>query len=100
MCHALTRERMMEALAAQEYLRERFEPRPGDPDYLCLSDLLMAIKGLVPSHAKRVLDYGCGGFPYRPLFGVCTYHRADLAGEGNRAFKYAADIRLPTEDSD
>ena len=39
---------MMEALAAKEYLRERLEPRPGDPLYLCLSDLLIAIKALVP----------------------------------------------------
>src|SRR5262249_27834958 len=98
---ALTRERTcMEALAAQEYLRERFEPRPGDPGYLCLSDLLMAIKGLVPSHAKRVLDYGCGGSPYRPLFGECTYHRADFVGGSNLDFEYAADSRLPLEASD
>jgi len=91
---------MMEALAAQEYLRERLEPRPGDPFYLCLSDLLIAIKGLVPSHATRVLDYGCGGSPYRPLFGECTYHRADLAGGSDLDFEYAADSRLPPEAAD
>jgi hypothetical protein len=90
----------MAALAAQEYLRERLEPRPGDPGYLCLSDLLIAIKGLGPSHARRVLDYGCGGSPYRSLFGECTYHRADLAGGSNLDFEYAADSRLPPEAAD
>jgi hypothetical protein len=51
----------MEALAAQEYLRERLEPRPGDPFYLCLSDLLIAIKGLVPLHS----DYDSLVWPSR-----------------------------------
>lgn len=44
----------MEALAAKEYLRERLEPRPGDPFYLCLSDLLIAIQDLIPAHTSRV----------------------------------------------
>ena len=68
--------------------------------YLCLSDLLIAIRSLVPSHAKRVLDYGCGGSPYRPLFGECTYHRADLAGASNLDFEFAANGRLPPEATD
>jgi SAM-dependent methyltransferase len=81
------------------FLRERLEPRPGDQLYLCLSDLVIAIKSLVPPHTSRVLDYGCGGSPYRPLFGECTYHRADLAGS-NLDFEYAADGRLPPEAAD
>jgi SAM-dependent methyltransferase len=88
---------LAEALAGKEYLRERMQPRHGDPHYLCLSDLLMAIRTLVPSHAKRVLDYGCGGSPYRALFGDCTYHRADLAGGSDLHFEYRADSRLPSE---
>jgi SAM-dependent methyltransferase len=89
-----------EALAAKEYLRERLEPRPGDQLYLCLSDLLIAIRSLLPSRTSRVLDYGCGGSPYRPLFGECTYHRADLAGGRNLDFEYAADSRLPPRAAD
>src|SRR5262245_32089297 len=96
---------MMEASTAQylrdqEYLRERLEPRPGDPLYLCLSDLLIAIRGLMPSHPSRVLDYGCGGSPYRPLFGECTYHRADLIGGRNLDFEFAAVGRLPPQAAD
>jgi SAM-dependent methyltransferase len=83
--------------STDEYRRQRLEPRPGDPFYLCLSDLLIAIKGLIPPGPARVLDYGCGGSPYRPLFGKCTYHRADLAGGKNLDFEYGADARLPCE---
>jgi SAM-dependent methyltransferase len=89
-----------EAIAEKEYLRERLEPRPGDPFYLCLSDLLIAIRTLVPAQTGRVLDYGCGGSPYRRLFGKCTYHRADLVGGRQLDFEYAADARLPPEAAD
>jgi SAM-dependent methyltransferase len=87
----------VEILAAKEYLRQRLEPRPGDLFYLCLSDLLIAIRSLIPSHTSRVLDYGCGGSPYRALFGECIYHRADFAGSANVDFEYSADSRLPPE---
>jgi SAM-dependent methyltransferase len=84
-------------LAAQEYLRERIEPKPGDFDYLHLSDLLIAIKKFIPPGRSRVLDYGCGGSPYRSLFGNCTYHLADMTGGGELDFEYGPDSRLPCE---
>jgi SAM-dependent methyltransferase len=87
----------MKEWSTSEYRRERLEPRPGDPFYLCLSDLLAAIKELIPPGRSRVLDYGCGGSPYRPLFGDCTYHRADLAGTDGLDFEYRADARLPVD---
>jgi SAM-dependent methyltransferase len=80
-----------------EYLRQRSSPRPGDPFYLHLSDLLMALETLKPEGAGKVLDYGCGGSPYRFLFGDCTYHRADLAGGDDLDFPYEADAKLPPE---
>src|SRR5262249_50637899 len=46
---------------------------------------------------SMVLDYGCGGSPYRPLFGNCTYHRADLCGGNNLDFEYGPDSKLPLE---
>jgi SAM-dependent methyltransferase len=95
-----SKELQWEALATKEYLRQRLEPRPGDLFYLCLSDLLAAIKRLIPPQTSRVLDYGCGGSPYRVLFGECTYHRADLAGWRNLDFEYSADGRLPAEAAD
>ena len=79
-------------------LRQRIAPQPGDPYYLHLSDLLIAIRALVPVGASRVLDYGCGLSPYRRLFGTCVYHRADLTnGSSNLDFQYGPDLRLPPE---
>jgi hypothetical protein len=86
---------MMENLAANDYVRQRLEPRPGDPHYLALSDLLIALRSLLPATVSRVLDYGCGGSPYRQLFGDCVYHRADLSGQ-DLDFQYGADAVLPT----
>ena len=51
----------MEELADKEYIRQRIAPKPGDPHYLCLSDLLMALDRLIPPEKSRVLDFGCGG---------------------------------------
>lgn len=84
----------MEDLTAREYVRQRLEPRPGDAHYLALSDLSLALRSLIPANLRKVLDYGCGGSPYRPLFGNCVYHRADLDGDG-LDFKYGSDSRLP-----
>jgi SAM-dependent methyltransferase len=82
-------------LSEGEYIRQRLHPQPGDPLYLVLSDLLIAIKVLRPSVSKMI-DYGCGGSPYRSLFADCTYHRADLAGGRDLDFEYGADAKLPS----
>jgi SAM-dependent methyltransferase len=84
----------MEELADQEYLRQRLAPKPGDPLYLHLSDLVLAIRDLLPSNVSRVLDYGSGGSPYRPLFENCIYQSADLSGKG-LDFEFGPDARLP-----
>lgn len=92
----------MSDLASIEYLRQRLEPTPGDTFYLHLSDLLLAVRDIIPKNVDRVLDYGCGGSPYRPLFGSsCIYHRADLAGSsGDLDFEYGVDGRLAAASSD
>jgi SAM-dependent methyltransferase len=87
----------MPAIDNEKYLRERIEPMPGDPLYLSLSDLLLALQNLRPKEVSRVLDYGCGGSPYRPLFGNCVYHRADLSGH-DLDYQYGSDSRLPVAD--
>src|SRR5437764_6171024 len=84
----------MQALSSQEYLRERSEPRPGDPYYLHLSDLLLGIRGAIPRDLNSVLDYGCGGSPYRSLFATRVYHRADLKGMPSLDFEFAEDSRI------
>ena len=66
-------------IVSSEYLRERQQPRPGDNMYLHLSDLLLGLKQTMSgTQPKRVLDYGCGGSPYRFLFPQASYIRADL----------------------
>jgi SAM-dependent methyltransferase len=87
-------------LTSDEYIRLRLQPRPGDPDYLCLIDLLNAVRDMAPLEASRVLDYGCGGSPYRSLFTGAVYHRADLAGGADGTdldFPFMSDSRLPPE---
>ncbi len=79
-----------------EYIRQRLEPKPGGPFYLHLSDLLLELKDLIPAGVLRVLDYGCGGSPYRSLFGSASCHRADLAGGDNLDVEYGEDAELPT----
>src|SRR5205085_11279201 len=49
----------------------------------------------------RVLDFGCGGSPYRSLFGSSVYHRADLAGSAMDVdFEYGPDSRLSAKTAD
>lgn len=65
-------------LQDQEFNRQRTDPHPGDPSYLPLTDLLAALKSLTQGLSGHLLDYGCGGSPYRSLFTECMYHRADF----------------------
>ena len=68
------------SLEDQEFIRERWAPRCGDSDYLCLSDLRQALEEYKSAEPTRVLDYGCGGSPYRDLFPRAEYLRADFEG--------------------
>lgn len=88
---------LVDLTADAEYLRKRTAPRPGDSYYLHLRDILDALQEIVPRDAKRVLDYGCGGSPYRELFSCDVYNRADLAGAANVDFEFMADARLPDQ---
>jgi SAM-dependent methyltransferase len=45
----------------------------------------------------KSLPIWCGGSLYRLLFGSCTYHQADLAGEPNLHFEHSAASLLPRE---
>lgn len=80
------------------YLRERIDPRPGDPLYLHLSDLMLALsKGAATNARLDLLDYGSGGSPYRPLFPNAAYLRADLPGAADADFEIGADGRIDAE---
>jgi SAM-dependent methyltransferase len=67
-------------ITAAEYVRTRLEPRPGDAIYLHLADLRLMLDALATAAPLRVLDFGCGGSPYRSLFPNATYFRADVPG--------------------
>jgi SAM-dependent methyltransferase len=60
-------------------IRERLFPKPGDPLYLSLSDLLLAVREMATPEPVTVLDYGAGLAPYRSLFPNSQYRTADVA---------------------
>jgi SAM-dependent methyltransferase len=60
-------------------IHARLFPKPGDPLYLHLADLLLAIKKVATSEPVTVLDYGAGLAPYRSLFPNSQYRTADVA---------------------
>lgn len=74
-------------LAADEYTRIRLQPDVADYCYLHLSDLRLAMGKLASESRIRILDYGCGGSPYRALFPNSTYHRADFVDVPGRDFE-------------
>jgi len=82
-------------LDARDYLEQRLTPRPGDPHYLHLKDLVGALRLLIPGNPGRVLDFGCGGAPYRSLFNTQDYVRADLRGTPGAEVEFSEDSRLP-----
>lgn len=66
-------------LANETYLRQRQNPQVGDGDYLMLADLLRWVEKFAAQAEGSLFDYGCGGAPYRALFGRCqNYVRADV----------------------
>ena len=64
-------------LSEAEYNRARLAPKPGEFLYLCLSDLRLALDTVRTDAPLRLLDFGCGGSPYKSLFPNADYIRAD-----------------------
>lgn len=90
-------------IVSQDYMRDRQNPQPGDPLYLHLSDLLIGIRQCLPENEPQsVLDYGCGGSPYRFLFPKAKYIRADLPHIEDIDFPIKPDgtIDLPSDSVD
>lgn len=88
----------MELLAQQKYLRQRMQPAHGDTFYLHLADLRGALAAIASKDPIRVLDFGCGGSPYRQLFPAAEYRRADLAGQDAIDYVIAADSHIDAPD--
>ncbi|MBC8039389.1 MAG: class I SAM-dependent methyltransferase [Opitutaceae bacterium] len=58
-------------------IRPHLHPRPGDPHYIVLSDLLAYLNRFRTDTTLDLLDYGAGNSPYRSLFARANYRRAD-----------------------
>ena len=87
---------MDNSLALPSYVRERLHPQPGDQFYLHLADLRHALERHRTDEPLHVLDYGCGGSPYRRLFpNAVRYVRADLSGTPEIDHTFSSDSRLP-----
>ena len=71
-----------EHMSSDEYLRERLHPEYGDLTYLHLADLRLALEAIRTDRVIHLLDYGCGGSPYRSLFPNAIYKRADYLQDG------------------
>lgn len=83
----------LQVLERDEYVRQRIAPAVGDPLYLHLSDLKEGLSAFGPYPERRILDYGCGGSPYRSLFSAEVYHRADISGH-DLDFTFRPDSRI------
>ena len=60
-------------------IHARLFPKPGDPLYLHLADLLLALRKAATSESLTILDYGAGLAPYRTLFPNSQYRTADVS---------------------
>lgn len=85
-------------LLQEKGLRDRLTPTPGAKLYLHLADLRQAIGMAASEMPVRILDFGCGGSPYRSLFPNADYRRADLAGMESLDYTIIPGTPLPAED--
>lgn len=95
----MNRSSLNQELSKDAYNEERLRPQFGQKLYLHLSDLRMAMDQVASPASFRLLDYGCGGSPYRKLFPNAQYKRADFLDCGGLDYKLAEDSRVPEKDS-
>lgn len=86
-------------LATDEYTRVRLNPSPSDYLYLHLADLRDAVGMAGKRRYTRILDFGCGGSPYRSLFPCEVYHRADFVKVAGIDFTVSEDSLVPEAQS-
>lgn len=88
----------IKTIEEKTYIRRRLSPLPGDDDYIHLSDLLIALDKFQTNASIRILDYGCGGSPYRGLFPNADYRRADFEAMDNLDYVIGDDSRIDERD--
>jgi SAM-dependent methyltransferase len=92
-------DKLSQVLEADGYLRQRLSPHPGGSAYLHLADLREALDVHKTSEKISILDYGCGGSPYRSLFPNSKYFRADFTPCEGLDFLLPADSSVPAPDN-
>lgn len=90
---------LSEKLSNAEYNRERFAPEFKDNFYVHLSDVRMFLDSYKDDTFERLLDFGCGGSPYRPLFKAKSYIRADHVDCGNLDYMITAEGKIEMPDN-
>ena len=90
------------SLAKTEYNRQRAFPQPKDNLYIHLSDLRLFLDKYCDHRFERLIDFGCGGSPYRSLFNANNYVRADFldTGELDYTINDKGKIEMPDESCD
>ncbi|MGD0812827.1 MAG: class I SAM-dependent methyltransferase [Verrucomicrobiota bacterium] len=91
-------EAVSESLGNAEYNRQRFHPQPRDPYYIHLADVRLFLSKYEGQSYDTVLDYGCGGSPYRSLFKAARYLRADYVKSPDLDCMIGLDARLDVSD--
>ena len=89
---------LSQILEADDYVRERLQPRASSSLYLHLADLRESIGLFGTSERIRILDFGCGGSPYRSLFRNSEYIRADFTPCKGLDFLLPPDSSIPVPD--
>ena len=78
-----------------DYNEQRSTPQPGQFLYLALADLSLGLQRFASNEKLTVLDYGCGGSPYRYLFPNSNYRRADAIDADGLDYRIGQDQSIP-----
>jgi SAM-dependent methyltransferase len=92
-------ENLSKVLAGDDYVSERLRPSASSSLYLHLVDLCESITLFRTTAPIRILDYGCGGSPYRSLFRNSEYIRADFTPCQGLDFLLPSDSSIPVPDA-
>jgi len=87
-------------LMSNAYNVERLQPSLNDAAYLHLLDLRDALMSYSTNDSIRVLDFGCGGSPYKIMFPNSEYMRADFMHCEGLDFLLSEDSTLPCPDEE
>jgi SAM-dependent methyltransferase len=82
-------------ILGDEYNDERWNPQPGQTLYLPLADLRLGLSRFASNERWKILDYGCGGSPYRALFPNSEYRRADAIDAEDLDYRIGDDQSIP-----